>query len=122
MRSTITKKHTRSQKRYLMTIITAGIVTVMLVLVLAFQYGTLLSSAHNSRQEEPVNYKYYKSIQIEQGDSFWNIAEEYMSDEYDSIYDYMEELMVVNQLNTSEIDNLQEGDYLTVVYYDTELK
>ena len=62
MRRTITKKNTRRQKRHLMTIITAGIVTVMLVLVLAFNFGTLLSSAHNSRQEDPVNYKYYKSI------------------------------------------------------------
>ena len=122
MRRTITKKNTRRQKRHLMTIITAGIVTVMLVLVLAFNFGTLLSSAHNSRQEDPVNYKYYKSIQIEKGDTFWSIAKEYMTDEYKSIYEYMEELMIVNQLNTSEIDNLQEGDFLTVVYYDTELK
>ena len=123
MRHTIARKNKKRQNRFLLTSFTALIVTVILVLVLGFNFGTLLSSAHNSSDEEPVNYKYYKSIQIEKGESFWSIAEEYMnSDEYDSIYDYMEELMEVNQLNTTQIDHLQEGDYLTVIYYDSELK
>lgn len=42
-----------------------------------------------------------------------------MSDDYASVYDYIEELKSVNGLTS---DDIQEGHYLTVVYYDTEFK
>ena len=55
----------------------------------------------------------YKSIQIQDGDTLWEIAEEYKTSEYESIYDYIDDLMAINGLVT---DQIQEGQYLTVVY------
>ena len=55
----------------------------------------------------------YKSIQIQDGDTLWEIAEEYTTAEYESIYDYIDDLMAINGLVT---DQIQEGQYLTVVY------
>lgn len=55
----------------------------------------------------------YKSIQIQDGDTLWEIAEEYKTSEYESIYDYIDNLMAINGLVT---DQIQEGQYLTVVY------
>ena len=81
--------------------------------------GSRLVSAHGSSEEEPVDYKYYKSIEVEEGDSLWRIAETFMNDEYDSITSYIEEIKTMNQL---ESDHIQEGQYLTVAYYDTEFK
>ena len=49
--------------------------------------------------------------------SFIHFIEENMDDSYESIYDYMAELVELNQLESYEIDHLQEGDYLTVSYY-----
>ena len=57
----------------------------------------------------------YKSIQIQDGDTLWEIAEEYKTSEYESIYDYIDDLMAINGLVT---DQIQEGQYLTVVYND----
>ena len=63
--------------------------------------------------------KYYKSIQITSGYTLWNIAEEYMNDEYESVSDYIMEIKKINGLVS---DDIQEGQYLTVAYFDTESK
>ena len=59
--------------------------------------------------------KYYKSIEITDGDTLWSIAKENMSEEYDSVYAYIEEVMEMNNL---ESDQIHSGQYLTVAYYD----
>lgn len=89
-----------------------------LILVLAVSFG--ISSFYSNAKDvsiSPVKVKYYKSVQIQKGDSLWSIAETYMNSDYHSIYDYMEELVTLNQLDGHEVDQLQEGDYLTVAYY-----
>lgn len=75
--------------------------------------GTGLVDAHDTK--EVVMHKYYKSIEITSGDTLWSIAEENMSDEYESIYEYIEEVMDMNNLETDEI---HDGQHLTVAYYD----
>lgn len=82
-------------------------------------FGKLSTDAHGNLEEDPVSFKYYKSIEIEEGDTLWGIAEEYMSDEYDSVQEYIAELKEINQLVT---DDIQSANYLTVVYYDSEFK
>lgn len=96
-----------------------GVFAVSLVIFLSLAFGTFFSSAHGNTEEEPVNYKYYKSIRIERGDSLWSIAEEYMGPEYASANDYINEIAEINNIASSELDDLQEGDYLVVAYYDT---
>lgn len=95
-----------------------GTAAVLLVMICSFGFGSFFSSAHGSLENEPMDIKHYKSVQIESGDSVWSIAETYMGDEYDSIYDYMDELVSLNQMDASELDSLHEGDYLMVAYYD----
>lgn len=92
---------------------------ILLIMVCSFGFSSFFSSAHDSLSNAPMDIKYYKSIQVESGDSVWSIAEKYMGDKYNSIYDYMDELVSLNQMDTSELDNIQEGDYLMVAYYDT---
>ncbi len=58
--------------------------------------------------------KYYKSIQIEEGDTLSSIALEYISDEYPSMADYIEELKSMNGLAD---DTIHAGRNLVVAYY-----
>ena len=95
----------------------AGALSVLLVLVMSFGIGSFYSNAKDASGKTQV--KCYKSIQIEKGDSLWSISEEYMDDSYESIYDYMAELVEINQLDDHEVDHLQEGNYLTISYYDS---
>lgn len=90
-----------------------------LVLIGSLSFGKVFSEAQDSQTEPLVTYKYYKSIQLVQGDSLWSVAETYMSDHYGSIDEYITELMEMNNLHS---DQIYAGQYLTVSYYDQEYK
>lgn len=66
-----------------------------------------------------ARYKYYTSIQLHSGDTLWSIAETYMTDEYEDIYEYIDEVMEINHLGS---DYLQAGSKLCVPYYSSEFK
>ena len=94
-----------------------AVVIAIFVFILCSSAGSLWISSHGNRAEEPVNFKYYKSIVIETGDTLWDIAETYMPEDYDSIADYVCALKEMNNLDSDEI---HEGQNLMVAYNDTE--
>jgi len=75
--------------------------------------GTGFVDAHDTN--DVVMHKYYKSIEITSGDTLWSIAEENMSEEYDTVYEYIEEIMDMNNLDS---ETIHDGQYLTIAYYD----
>lgn len=87
------------------------------VVLVTFLFGGFYTSAHNNRIEDPVEFKYYKSITIEAGDSLWSIAETYITDDYSSIAEYIEFLKEVNHIHG---DRIQEGQSLIIAYNDTD--
>lgn len=97
-----------------------AIATIAVILICNVVFGEVLSSkAHGNAIEDPVNYTYYKSVKIKSGDSLWSIAEEYMTEEYASIHQYIEELKQINSLESNAIHN---GQYIMVAYNDQEFK
>ena len=70
----------------------AGFFSIIMILGLSAFYGSGLVSAHDNAKDNSIRYKYYKSIQIHCGDTLWNIAEENMSDDYESVNDYITEV------------------------------
>lgn len=99
-----------------------GVFAVLLIIGCSCGFGSFFSSAHGNSEEEPVEYKYYKSVEIREGDSLWSIAKEYMGSEYESVYEYMDELADINHIEAYEMDELREGDYLTIAYYDSDYR
>ncbi|MBO5209298.1 MAG: LysM peptidoglycan-binding domain-containing protein [Lachnospiraceae bacterium] len=92
------------------------VMTVCLVITFSISMNGFLSNAKDDSIE--TSYKYYKSITIENGDTLWSIAEEYMDAEhYDSVNDYIKE---VKQMNTLANDNITYGQCLIVPYYSNE--
>ncbi|MFQ7552596.1 MAG: hypothetical protein ACLRMZ_22700 [Blautia marasmi] len=73
----------------------------------------------NAGTADSSRTKYYASIQIEKGTSLWKIAGDYMTEEYHSEQEYIEEVMQMNHL---ESDIIYEGAYLCVPYYSSEQK
>ena len=94
--------------------LSAGIVMVVLVCLL---FGSLFVSAHEDTADTDTIYKYYKSIEIQPGDTLWNIAESTMTSEYDSVQEYVQ---VLKDMNNLESDYIQAGQYLMIAYNDTE--
>ena len=77
------------------------------------------SNIANAGTPNSVRHKYYTSVEIESGSSLWEIAEEYMTEEYDSVEDYIKEVKQINHLTE---DLIYEGAYLCVPYYSSEIK
>lgn len=63
---------------------------------------------------ELAQYRYYKSILIEPGDTLWEIALEFKDARCSSTQEYVDELMEINGLTS---DRIHAGRFLTVSYY-----
>ncbi len=60
------------------------------------------------------NEKYFMCIDIEADDTLWTIAEEYMSEEYSSVEEYIDEVKSINNLTG---DKIYSGATLVIPYY-----
>ena len=92
------------------------LVGVMLIVASCLLFNTFFVSAHGNQIEEPVEYTYYKSIVIEQGDTLWDIAEENMTSDSHSVEEYIDLLKELNSLTSDEI---HAGENLMIAYNDT---
>ena len=88
-----------------------------IILMASVIFFSVLVSAKEKDPKE-AGYKYYTSIQINQGDTLWTIAERYCENPGE-IRSYVKELKSINNL---ERDEIHAGNYLTVVYYSEEYK
>ena len=88
------------------------LVAVILVAIVLVLSGSSIASAKGT--VAPERHKYFKNIVIENGDSLWSIAQEYISDEYDSTEEYIDELMNMNNLKN---DKIHSGNNLVIAYY-----
>jgi len=79
---------------------------------LVFYFNSINVSADN-----PVTRKkQVTSLIIEKGDTLWSIAQEYRTEEYDDINEYIDEIKASNGLFT---DTIHEGNYIIIPYYKT---
>ncbi|MBU3876757.1 LysM peptidoglycan-binding domain-containing protein [Faecalicatena sp. AGMB00832] len=95
------------------------IITVFLVFGACALFGNILSSAHAGNTESPARFKYYTSIEIQPGDTLWDIAKVYITEDYESVSEYVQALKEINSLDT---DNIEAGQNLIVAYNDTKFK
>ena len=79
-----------------------------LALVITLIFSVRAAATANAGTSDSSRTKYYTSIQIEKGASLWEIAEDYMTEEYASEQEYIEEVMRMNHLNN---DVIYEGAY-----------
>lgn len=90
---------------------------ILLIAVCCFFFNTFFVSAHGNQAEEPVSFTYYKSIVIQPGDTLWDIAEENMTSDCQSVEQYIDTLKTLNSL---ESDEIHAGESLMIAYNDTE--
>ena len=99
----IYKRQLSSKRRMLILL-----ATVLFITIGSIGFGSSFSDAHESKREQTV---VYKSIMIQSGDTLWDIAQRYKTNDYESTQDYVNEL---KRLNSLESDQIQESRYLTV--------
>ena len=82
--------------------------TMLIVIFTALFVGSSFVDAHTAKDT------YYTSICIEEGDTLLQIAKEYMTEDYDNCYDYMDEIRRINHL--SDDDLIHADCYLVIPY------
>lgn len=92
--------------------------TLIMMFGIGVGFGTLLTRAEEP-QKAP-SYKYYANIEIQSGDTLWEIADSYMdSSHYMNRKEYINEVMSINNMVT---DHLVSGQKIIVPYYSAEQK
>ncbi len=95
-----------------------SISALILSIVIVFSVSGLVTNARSTGDAQ--EYKYFKSYEIEQGDSLWLIASENLDAHYDSIEDYIEEICVINSISSDS--RLIAGTHLIIPYYSFDFK
>jgi len=93
-----------------------------IIVIIIVSLGILLGTGINalaSNDKPTGNYKYYKSICIEEGDTLWDIAEEYIVGTDMSHDEYIREICELNNICK---DDIHAGEYIIVSYYSTNLQ
>lgn len=90
-----------------------------LCFLLAVICGTLKFTAIDAKADEPIRYKYYASVYIDRGDTLWGISEEYITEEYASIEEHIDEIRSINHIYG---DKIEYGKVISVPYYSDEYK
>lgn len=88
-------------------------------IVFSVLFGTSIHAFANSKPDTSSYHKYYTSIQIESGDTLWNIADRYTNHLNISKSDYIDEICQINNIWEDEII---AGEYLVIPYYSNEMK
>jgi cell division protein YceG involved in septum cleavage len=91
------------------------IIIIAAIVILAVGYIGFNHSDSSDSQASDASEKYFTCITVEPGDSLWSIAEEYMTEEYDSVQDYINEVEEINNLKNT---NIVSGTSLLVPYYE----
>lgn len=94
--------------------VTLFVLALCMIAALSVGLGGKLVDAHDDLLGSNTQ-KYYKSIQLQAGDTLWDIAKEHMNQEYDTIFEYIDEVKEINNLDDDEI---HEGQYLTIAYFE----
>ena len=114
------RKYKRERIRRTKQIIERVLLTICIIALLAIGSSVILTKATTTEEAKEVYYKYYTEIEIEAGDSLWEIAGRYMENgPYESREDYMNEVVEINQLSSATIIR---GQHLVVPYYDATYK
>ena len=77
--------------------------------------GTNLVIANANHEDAKSYQKQYIMVDVEKGDTVWDIANEYMSPGYDEVTDLMKEIGFINNLD--EEFSVQSGKVLMIPYY-----
>ncbi len=89
--------------------IVLAVVSIVAVLICVLAVNKVSASQHSKRE------KMVTSVVVKEGDSLWEIANEYYSDEYESIDDYIEDIMKTNNISST---NIIVGNSLIIPYYE----
>lgn len=99
----------KSRRVDLRIVIYLSIILLSIIILLGIIRNVTASAAHDDSRQLTCTSHY-----ISDSDTLWSIANEYYTDEYDSIQEYVE---VIKRTNNLTSDVIYKGAYLIIPYY-----
>ena len=91
----------------------------IIIAMFLISFSILFLSAVKAKATVGEQEKYYKSIEVTDGVTLWNIAEEYCSNEYNDYNEYINEVKKLNHLGE---DTIHSGQYIVIPYYSAVIE
>ena len=91
-----------------------GMAIILGIFVAVFMFGSNPAEANATNSNRSNDRKFFTTYVVEKDDTLWDIAEEYMTSEYETIYMYIDEVMESNHLEST---NIKCGQLLILPYY-----
>ena len=79
-----------------------------------------LTDVGAQKKADSNSYKYYTSVEVKPGDTLTSIAKKYITPEYASVSEYVDEICKYNHIGSG--DKIHAGKYISVMYYSDEIK
>lgn len=90
------------------------VITFCLILFGTISYQSITSSAKSGEQD--IMFKYYTNITVTQGETLWDIANEYIDyEQYKDIDSYIDEVRSINHIDENSV--IRIGQNLIVPYF-----
>ena len=108
--------YTTRRKKVMVPYIFLGKVAAVLVIMVALFLIVLLVLPEKSASAEntPVGTYTITSVEIQEGDSLWSLAEEYYTNEFHCVTNFITEIKRMNGLSN---DTLYAGNYILIPQY-----
>lgn len=94
------RERRKIQRRKLQIRAAAALLSLVAVTFLLIFHFTPQNTQADSEPKAPT-YKYYTSIRVSSGDTLWDIAKEYRTEEYSDISSYIAEVREINHLSST---------------------
>ena len=92
------------------------VLTLVVIFVIGMGFGSMITRA--KEPAAPAMYKYYANVEIQDGDTLWDLAGDYMDvAHYEDRMDYINEVMTINGMHDT---CLIEGRKIILPYYSDE--
>lgn len=93
------------------TILKSFVIVLAILLIFCVIKKVKASTVYDNNHKELTCI----SLKIEENDTLWDIANQYYTDDYDNIYEYINTIMETNNMYS---DVIHTGNYIIVPYYD----
>lgn len=108
--NTVNRRKRQLQVKRNIGMLVVSIITAVVLCVFAISISTQASGLERTAQ-----YKYYKSIEVSNGDTLWSIAaENFDTEHYKNIQEYVKE---IKEMNAMKSDHIMSGSCLIIPYY-----
>lgn len=107
------RKRARQLRARFMFVMFTGMITICCAIL----FSVMNSKARVSADNEEILYKYYKTVEIQPGDTLWELAEANYSEEKQTISEYIKEVKNINHISD---EKLISGYYIVLPYYSAE--